>query len=372
MITTTSSNSVTQLKEHKDQIIAPDLTSEFINDENYGIVEDLGTPPMFRNNMVSKYVASFSQFSTFGKYYKSSVPLKISDDDEWEVQGIIHVFHTHVVLEYTYKHIRNEMWNIKDVSLSVSVDYSVYEDEPEKIDNIFLPCLPQKHMYIAVEKPTEGVTHASFVTTLSFYQDKVDSSMDNKTAEEKVKIKLKNLNYYGTYCIQKRKICFEKQWEGMGQNFEGGYVYVFSLPNSGNNLSGNNLSSTMKIVQNILGMYLCEELVLPKAVPDAADPPEVVPEVTESITCLLSGKYMGIATVLVKVSICFTETDFIDTEAVEMSLTYKCADSSVSTYIHGTVVNWLGKHCESYSWNEYPYGSLAVKEGMPLALACRA
>ncbi|KAK1396508.1 hypothetical protein POM88_006371 [Heracleum sosnowskyi] len=331
--------------------------------KNFRVDVELSRDPIDRTAMASKYILSFAEFASYGTHYKSSVigELIRNSDNDYQVKVVKHVFERDIVLEYRYKHTNGGMW---EDHLEIIVEYSDDHGNVSEIKNTFVPSFPQNQMFVGVKKP-QGVIFAKFKSTLRFIdlEKLVDPSIEIEIVKDKVEMNLKDLYFYGTDYIQKLPKDFMKEWEDIGQNYERQNVYDFKMPSD-----NSSLSSFINIFKDVFGMHLCQTvvpeavLVLPEVSPEAVPVlqevvPEAIPEVIseddELTACSLSGAYMGKDTVLVKVSINVTETDFITTEAMQMKLTHRCAHSSVGRYIHGTVVNWLQRNFKPCGWKEH-------------------
>ncbi|KAL8102152.1 hypothetical protein AgCh_026878 [Apium graveolens] len=300
--------------------------------EYYGVLkcylfDELKFPPHYfphPQNMKSKYLWSFHEFSFLTKYYKSTIPVELtSHEEEYSVKAVKHVFDAYVVIEYTCSH--------KFPGVCVNVKSSG-DEKHLPVTTTSIPSLQhnlERQIFVAFEKPAVHVTHVQFFNTLSFTVEK-----DDTVAEKNVEYKLKDLEFHATDFIQKFHIRFGEEWKEISQKYERIDMYTF-LSSS----PYNNLSSFMKGVTNIFGMHSCEGS-------------EVVRQDATRHTCLLSGKYMTVNPILVKVTVKFNSVEY-----VQMKITYRCNDRSCGRNVHGFIRRWIFKICNVFNSDEDIYAS---------------
>ncbi|KAI3969838.1 hypothetical protein MKX01_038306 [Papaver californicum] len=261
-----------------------------------------------------KMFSSISEFSHFGKLFKSSAPVELTEaETEYSVNVVKHIFDGHVVFQFNCTNTIPEQL-LENVS--VIMDASEVEDFSE-VSLKPLASLPYDspgQTFVAFEKP-EGVVVAKFANTLRFIVKEVDPSTgeaeDDGVEDE---YQLEDLEVGSADFMLKVGVSnFRNAWESMGEEYEKVDEYGLGVRES--------LAEAVNAVINILGMQPCEGT-------------EVVPSNSRSHTCLLSGVFIGNLRVLVRLSF-----GIEGPKQVAMKLAVRSEDQAVCEAIHEIVAS---------------------------------
>ncbi|KAL5723339.1 hypothetical protein ACHQM5_006750 [Ranunculus cassubicifolius] len=213
----------------------------------------LGAPPSAPTSTADAYeriLSAIPEFSSFGKLFKSSAPVELTEaETEYVVNAIKHIYDGHVA--------------------SVSVDTSEAEEFIEVATKSLrsLPYDSPGQTFVAFEKP-EGAILGKFTNTLRFIVKEVDPSTgdaDDDGVEDEYQ--LEDLEVVAADYVLKVGVSnFRNAWESMGADCERVDEYGLGVRES--------LSEAVSAVINILGMQPCEGT-------------EIVPANSRSHTCLL-------------------------------------------------------------------------------------
>ncbi|OVA18689.1 Clathrin/coatomer adaptor [Macleaya cordata] len=277
----------------------------------------LGAPPTGPTSTLDAYekmLSSIPEFSSFGKLFKSSVPVELTEaETEYAVNVVKHIFDGHVVFQYNCTNTIPEQLLenvIVIVDASEAEDYSEVASKPLRS----LPYDSPGQTFVAFEKP-EGVVHGKFSNMLRFIVKEVDPTTgeaeDDGVEDE---YQLEDLEIVAADFMLKVGVSnFRNAWESMGEDCERVDEYGLGVRES--------LAEAVNAVINILGMQPCEGT-------------EVVPSNSRSHTCLLSGVFIGNMKVLVRLSF-----GIEGPKQVAMKLAVRSEDQAVSDAIHEIVAS---------------------------------
>ncbi|KAI3893127.1 hypothetical protein MKW98_028629 [Papaver atlanticum] len=280
-------------------------------------VTGLGAAPSGPPSTVDAYekmLSSIPEFSHFGKLFKSSAPVELTEaETEYFVNVVKHIFDGHVVFQFNCTNTFPEQL-LEDVT--VIMDASEAEDFSE-VSLKPLASLPYDspgQTFVAFEKP-EGVVVGKFANTLRFIVKEVDPSTgeaeDDGVEDE---YQLEDLEVGSADFMLKVGVSnFRNAWESMGEEYEKVDEYGLGVRES--------LAEAVNAVINILGMQPCEGT-------------EVVASNSRSHTCLLSGVFVGNVRVLVRLSF-----GIEGPKQVAMKLAVRSEDQAVCEAIHEIVAS---------------------------------
>uniref|UniRef100_A0A5B6YRA2 Coatomer subunit gamma n=1 Tax=Davidia involucrata TaxID=16924 RepID=A0A5B6YRA2_DAVIN len=278
----------------------------------------LGAPPMGPTSTVDAYeklLSSIPEFSNFGKLFKSSAPVELTEaETEYAVNVVKHIFDGHVVFQYNCTNTIPEQL-LENVT--VIVDASEAEEFSEVASKPLrsLPYDSPGQTFVAFEKPDGVPAVGKFSNTLKFIVKEVDPTT-GEAEEDGVEdeYQLEDLEVVAADYILKVGVSnFRNAWESMGPDCERVDEYGLGPRES--------LAEAVSTVINLLGMQPCEGT-------------EVVPNNSRSHTCLLSGVFIGNVKVLVRLSF-----GIDGPKEVAMKLAVRSEDESVSDAIHEIVAS---------------------------------
>lgn len=277
----------------------------------------LGAAPSGPPSTVDAYekmLSSIPEFSHFGKLFKSSAPVELTEaETEYSVNVVKHIFDGHVVFQFNCTNTIPEQL-LENVT--VIMDASEAEDFSE-VSLKPLASLPYDspgQTFVAFEKP-EGVVVGKFANTLRFIVKEVDPSTgeaeDDGVEDE---YQLEDLEVGSADFMLKVGVSnFRNAWESMGDEYEKVDEYGLGVRES--------LAEAVNAIINILGMQPCEGT-------------EVVANNSRSHTCLLSGVFVGNIRVLVRLSF-----GIEGPKQVAMKLAVRSEDQAVCEAIHEIVAS---------------------------------
>ncbi|CAL5329106.1 unnamed protein product [Camellia sinensis] len=332
----------------------------------------LGAAPTAPTSTVDAYeklLSSIPEFSSFGKLFKSSAPVELTEaETEYAVNAVKHIFDRHVVFQYNCTNTIPEQL-LENVT--VIVDASDAEEFAE-VSTKPLRSLPYDspgQTFVVFEKPEGVPTVGKFSNMLKFIVKEVLFSLlclgmcfyshvrhratkylgvawlyldmfklglslsscknimlelslidvDPTTGEAEEdgvedEYQLEDLEVVAAdYVLNVGVSNFRNAWESMGPDFERVDEYGLGPRES--------LAEAVNTVIGLLGMQPCEGT-------------EVVPNNSRSHTCLLSGVFMGNVKVLVRLSF-----GIDGPKEVAMKLAVRSEDESVSDAIHEIVAS---------------------------------
>ncbi|KAL6986883.1 hypothetical protein U1Q18_040971 [Sarracenia purpurea var. burkii] len=278
----------------------------------------LGAAPAGPTSTVDAYeklLSSIPEFSGFGKLFKSSAPVELTEaETEYAVNVVKHIFDRHVVFQYNCTNTIPEQL-LENVS--VIVDASEAEEFTE-VSSKPLRSLPYDspgQTFVAFEKPDGVPAVGKFSNMLKFVVKEVDPTT-GEAEEDGVEdeYQLEDLEVAAAdYMLKVGVANFRNAWESMGPDYERVDEYGLGPRES--------LAEAVSAVINLLGMQPCEGT-------------EVVPSNSRSHTCLLSGVFMGNVKVLARLSF-----GIDGPKDVAMKLAVRSEDESISDAIHEIVAS---------------------------------
>lgn len=262
-----------------------------------------------------KLLSSIPEFSSFGKLFKSSAPVELTEaETEYAVNVVKHVYDGHIVFQYNCTNTIPEQL-LEDVTVVVEASEA---EEFAEIASKHLKSLPYDtpgQTYVAFEKPEGVPAVGKFSNTLRFFMKEVDPStgdVEDDGVEEDYQ--LEDLEVVAAdYMLKVGVSNFRNAWESIGADFE--KVDEYGLG------PRENLSEAVNAVINLLGLQPCEGT-------------EVVPNNSRSHTCLLSGVFIGNVKVLVRL-----QFGLDSSREVAMKLAVRSEDEAVSDTIHEIVAS---------------------------------
>ncbi|CAI9769885.1 unnamed protein product [Fraxinus pennsylvanica] len=277
----------------------------------------LGTLPAGPTSAADAYerlLSSIPEFASFGKLFKSSVPVELTEETEYAVNVVKHIFDQLVVFQYNCTNTIPEQL-LENVTVTVDAseaeEFSQVASKPLK----FLPYDTPGQTFVAFEIPQGAPAVGKFSNILRFTVKEVDPSTgeaeDDGVEDE---YQLEDFEVVAAdYMLKVGVSNFRNAWESMGPNYERIDEYGLGPRES--------LAEAVNAVTELLGMQPCEGT-------------EVVPSNSRSHTCLLSGVYIGNVKVLVRLSL-----GIDGAKEVAMKLAVRSEDENVSDAIHETVAS---------------------------------
>ncbi|KAH7294192.1 hypothetical protein KP509_28G060100 [Ceratopteris richardii] len=256
-----------------------------------------------------KLLSSIPEFSTFGKLFKSSAPVELTEETEYEVNVVKHIYPGHVVFQYNCTNTIPEQL-LQNVNILAEI---LEGDEFSEVVSKPLPSLPYNspgQAFVAFEKPQGVYSIGKFANTMRFLVKEVDKDT-GEVEEEGVEdeYQLEDLEVVPSdYFLKQTVQNFRNAWENLAPEFERVDEYGLGVKDS--------LNEAVQAVIEIFGLQPCEGT-------------EVVPSNARSHTCLLAGKFVGDISVLARLSF------GIDPQKqVAMKLAVRSEDQYVSDAIH--------------------------------------
>ncbi|KAJ0981913.1 hypothetical protein J5N97_010168 [Dioscorea zingiberensis] len=262
-----------------------------------------------------KLISSIPEFSSFGKLFKSSAPVELTEaETEYAVSVVKHIFDGHVVFQYNCTNTIPEQL-LENVT--VFVDASEAEEFSEVVLKPLrsLPYDSPGQTFVAFEKPEGVPAVGKFSNLLKFIVKEVDPAT-GEAEDEGVEdeYQLEDLEIVAADYILKVGVSnFRNAWESMDPDSERVDEYGLGARES--------LAEAVSAVINLLGMQPCEGT-------------DVVPSNSRSHSCLLSGIFIGNVKVLVRLSF-----GIDGPKQVAMKLTVRSDDPAISDAIHEIVAN---------------------------------
>ncbi|CAL9151207.1 unnamed protein product [Musa hybrid cultivar] len=276
----------------------------------------LGGPPCAPVSAVDAYEKLLSlipEFSSFGKLFKSSTPVELSEaETEYAVNVVKHIYDGHVVFQYNCTNTIPEQL-LENVT--VFVDASEAEDFSEVASKPLrsLPYDSPGQTFVAFEKPYGLPATGRFSNLLKFFVKEVDpATVEAEEEGVEDEYQLEDLEIVpADYMLRVGISNFKNAWESMAPDNERVDEYGLGARES--------LAEAVCAVINILGMQPYEGT-------------EVVPSNSRSHACLLSGIFIGNVKVLVRLSFGVDES-----KQVGMKLAVRSEDPNISERIHEIV-----------------------------------
>ncbi|XP_006649665.1 coatomer subunit gamma-1 [Oryza brachyantha] len=262
-----------------------------------------------------KILSSIPEFSGFGKLFKSSEPVELTEaETEYAVNVVKHIYGSHVVLQYNCTNTIPEQL-LENVI--VYVDATDAEEFSEVCSKPLrsLPYDSPGQIFVAFEKPEHVPATGKFSNVLKFIAREVDTStgeVDEDGVEDEYQIEDLEI-VSADYMLRVAVSNFRNAWENMDPESERVDEYGLGARES--------LAEAVSAVISILGMQPCEGT-------------EAVPKNARSHTCLLSGVFVGDVKVLVRLSFGLSGP-----KEVAMKLAVRSDDPEVSDKIHEIVAS---------------------------------
>ncbi|XP_021866831.2 coatomer subunit gamma-2 isoform X2 [Spinacia oleracea] len=263
-----------------------------------------------------KLLSSISEFSSFGKLFKSSAPFELTEPEtEYAVNVVKHVYDGHIVFQYNCTNTIPEQL-LEDVT--VMVDASEAEEFSEIASKPLrsLPYDTPGQTFVAFQKPEGVPAVGKFSNNLRFIVKEVDPSTGEVVEEDGMEedYQLEDVDVVAAdYMLRVGVSNFRNAWESIGADFEKVDEYGLGPRES--------LTEAVNAVISLLGMQPCEGT-------------EVVPNNSRSHTCLLSGVFIGGLKVLVRL-----QFGLDSSREVAMKLAVRSEDEAVSDTIHEIVAS---------------------------------
>ncbi|KAL1544253.1 coatomer subunit gamma-2-like [Salvia divinorum] len=271
--------------------------------------------PTSASDAYERLLSSIPEFADFGKLFKSSVPVELTEaETEYAVNVVKHIFDHHVVFQYNCTNTIPEQL-LENVTVIVDASEA---DEFSEVGVKPLKSLPYDtpaQTFVVFEK-AEGVPAVGkFSNTLRFTVKEVDTSTgeaeDDGVEDE---YQLEDFEVVAADYILKVGVSnFRNAWESMDPDTE--HIDEYGLG------PRESLVEAVNAVISLLGMQPCEGT-------------ETVPSNSRSHTCLLSGVYIGNVKVLVRLSFGMDAA-----KEVAMKLAVRSDDVNVSEAIHEIVAS---------------------------------
>ncbi|XP_024367632.1 coatomer subunit gamma-2 [Physcomitrium patens] len=260
-----------------------------------------------------KLLNSIPQFAGFGKLFKSSTPVELTEaETEYAVNVVKHVYPGHIVFQFNCTNTIAEQL-LENVNIVMDLvegeDFTQAASKPLAS----MPCGVPGQVFVAFEKPEGACSLGRFSNTMRFYVKEVDPSTgDADDTGYEDEYQLEDLEITAPDYILKEGVSnFRNAWESLDSESE--RVDEYSLG------ARENLQDAVQAVTTILGMQICEAT-------------DVVPNNARSHTCLLAGRFLGDTQVLVRLSV------GIDSQKqVAMKLAVRAEDIAVSDIIHDII-----------------------------------
>ncbi|KAG0595341.1 hypothetical protein M758_UG158900 [Ceratodon purpureus] len=257
-----------------------------------------------------KLLNSIPQFSGYGKLFKSSAPMELTEaETEYAVNLIKHVYPGHIVFQFNCTNTISEQL-LENVSVVMDPlegeDFNQVTTKPLAS----MPCGVPGHAFVAFEKPEGACSFGKFSNTLRFYVKEVDLSTgdaDEDGYEDEYQLEDSEVTA-ADYILKAGVSNFRNAWESLDSELERVDEYSLGVRE--------NLQDAVQAVTTILGMQTCEGT-------------DLVPSNARSHTCLLAGRFLGDIQVLVRLSV------GIDSQKqIAMKLAVRSEDPAVSDIIH--------------------------------------
>lgn len=259
-----------------------------------------------------KLLSSIPEFSEFGKLFKSSPPVALTEETEYEVNVVKHIYPGHVVFQYNCTNTIPEQL-LENVSIIVDIVEGEGFREVVSKPLLSLPYNSPGQAFVAFQTVGGVFSTGKFANTMRFIVKEVDKDTGEVEDEMEDEYQLEELQVVpADYFLKKAVPNFKNFWDGLGSDME--RVDEYGLG------ARENLSEAVQAVIETLGLQACEGT-------------EVVPSTARSHTCLLAGKFIGDINVLVRLSF------GMDSKQVAMKVVVRSEDQYVSDAIHDIIAN---------------------------------
>lgn len=258
-------------------------------------------------------LASIPEFSDFGKLFKSSAPVELTEaETEYSVNVVKHIYSNHVVFQYN---CTNTIPGQALENVRVEVDPSDPDEFIEVVSKPLrsLPYDSPGQVFVAFKIPEGAHPTGKFANLLKFIMKEVDTAtgdVEEEGVEDEYQLEELEVNP-ADYMLKVGVSNFKNAWESLGADNERVDDYGLGVRES--------LVEAVKAVIELLGMQPCEGT-------------DVVQSNSRSHTCLLAGRFIGDVQVLVRLSFGIDGPN-----QVAMRVAVRSEDEYVSGVIHDIV-----------------------------------
>jgi coatomer protein complex subunit gamma len=160
------------------------------------------------------------EFALYGKLFKSSAPVKLSEDEtEYTVSCIKHIFSKHIVFEFQITNTVNDQ-ELADVSVKMEVDPSSEGELSSLTPDVEIEIKVLRYdspasCYISFERDPSSIAIGSFSTVLKYTAFNLDVSTGEREDDgEEDEYPLEELEVaYSDYCLAAMLPTFQTDWE---------------------------------------------------------------------------------------------------------------------------------------------------------------
>ncbi|CAI5935185.1 unnamed protein product [Closterium sp. NIES-64] len=262
-----------------------------------------------------KLLNSIPEFATFGKLFKSSAPVELTEaETEYSVNVVKHVFPAHMVFQFNCTNTIAEQM-LQDVTVLMDLA------EAEEFEEV--ATIPLKSMaygvigqtFVALSKPEGALTLGKITNIMKFKVVEVDPNTGDAEEEGyEDEYQLEDLEVSSADYVRKLSVPnFRAAWEAIDPSLERVDEYGLGVRDS--------LQEAVEAVITILGMQPCESS-------------ENVPSNARSHQCLLAGTFPGDVSALVRLSFGMDAQ-----KQVAMKLAARSEDVTISDLVHEIIAN---------------------------------
>lgn len=258
-------------------------------------------------------LAQIPQFATFGKLFKSSQPVELSESEtEYVVNCVKHVFHDRIVFQFNITNTLPEQ-QLSKVTVKMAPQSPDFKIEGQ----IAAPVLQYSvagTSYVSVKYLAAAYPSGTFTNTLKFVVKEVDTSsgeVDESGIDDEYQIE--DIEVTISDYIKRTVVTdFQAEWEKLGE--EGEAVATFNLSTM------KNLPDAVKEITTFLGMQ-------------PIDRSEQVPPKKTKHILFLAGRFVGDIQVLARARMKQGDAG----QGVAMELTVRSIDKELSTAIASAI-----------------------------------
>eukprot|EP00008_Paramoeba_atlantica_P003023 CAMPEP_0201488630 /NCGR_PEP_ID=MMETSP0151_2-20130828/19280_1 /ASSEMBLY_ACC=CAM_ASM_000257 /TAXON_ID=200890 /ORGANISM="Paramoeba atlantica, Strain 621/1 / CCAP 1560/9" /LENGTH=840 /DNA_ID=CAMNT_0047873957 /DNA_START=183 /DNA_END=2702 /DNA_ORIENTATION=+ len=164
-------------------------------------------------------LAAIPEFALYGKVFKSSNPVKLSEDEtEYTVSCIKHMFAKHIVFEFQVLNTVSEQ-ELEDVGVKIEVDPASEEElsliSPDvEIEIKSLPYDTPASCYVSFDRDPDVHSLGTFTATLKYTAFNLDSSGVREDDGDDDEYPLEEFDLViGDYCLRALVPNFHEEWE---------------------------------------------------------------------------------------------------------------------------------------------------------------
>ena len=262
-------------------------------------------------------VGAIPEFAMYGKVFKSSDPVKLSEDvAEYQVSCIKHMFEKHIVFEFVVTNTVSEE-ELGDVSVKLESDASCEEElsslSPDvEIEIKLLPFDAPSSCYVSFERDPEIFNVGTFTATLNYTLYNLDSTGQREDEGDEDDYPLEELDLVvGDYCLKAMAPSFHEEWE---KYEEGEAMETFTL-------------NSVKTLQNAVNEILSHLSLFP------IDKTNEVPDKKTKHTLFASGCWASGILVLARARMRINPS----TQNVDLELIVRSPDEEVNQLLASSV-----------------------------------